>query len=106
MSNNDAEAVSFKVYVDDNGHFMDEDSRWEAGPYSSYEEALAKCHRIVKINVEEFMEPGATAEEAYSKYLMFGDDPWIDVTPEGLTRFSARDFAKQLFLSLEAAAPA
>ncbi len=104
MNNEDSsEAPGFTVYVDDNFHFMDENSRWEKGPYSTYEEALKYCEYLVGINMEEMAEGGKkTGAEALGAYAMYGDDPWISPTPEGVPKFSARKYAKTLADAMDA----
>ena len=48
-------------------------------------------------------KPGMTADELYSSYVTFGDDPWIPETPTDTDRFSAWDYARKR--SLEICAP-
>jgi hypothetical protein len=93
----------YRVNVDDNFHYMNEDERWVLGEYPTYAEALAAARKMV----EDFFvdaEPGTTPAEAYEAYTMGGDDPWIEayggaIAPE--TRFSAwayaRDYSERLF---------
>jgi hypothetical protein len=83
----------FRVLVDDNFHFMDEDERYQAGEYDDYASALAKCRAIVDESLQEQLQPSMTADELLSAYGSFGEDPWISETPVGLTRFSAWDYA-------------
>jgi len=87
----------YKVEVDDNFHFMDEDERWCLGEFATYEEALAAAKRMV----EEFFGDdivGETAEELFEGYTMMGDDPFI-VPFAGASvpksHFSAWDYAKE-----------
>jgi hypothetical protein len=37
----------YKVMVDDNFHYMEEDERWEYGTFATAEEALDACRRLV-----------------------------------------------------------
>jgi hypothetical protein len=37
----------YRVMVDDNFHYMDEDERFEHGSFPTAEEAIAACKRIV-----------------------------------------------------------
>ncbi len=76
----------YKVFVDDNFHYMDEEERYCAGEFDSYEEALAAAKSIVERSVAH--------EGSFEKYLMFGEDPFIVPSPE--ERFSARDYAREL----------
>src|SRR5579862_8944815 len=65
----------FRVLVDDNFHFMDEDERTHLGDFSTYDEAVAVAQRVV----ESFFEGkgGKSARELYDDYTSFGDDPFI-----------------------------
>lgn len=82
----------YTVYVDDNYHYMQEDERYTAGVYDSYEEALAKCKQIVDGYLQGVYTPGMTADDLYSSYTDYGDDPFIVPDPN---QFSAWDYAKQ-----------
>jgi hypothetical protein len=93
----------YKVPVDDNFHYMDEDERWTAGTYETLEKALAECCRLVEVSLVDLFEPGISAEELYQYYTMFGFDPFI-VPIEGdipvavddvRAKFSAWKYAKE-----------
>jgi hypothetical protein len=88
----------YRVNVDDNFHYMNEDERWVLGEYATYEEALAAAKKMVEGFFED-SEPGMNPAEAYEAYTMGGDDPWIEAfggsTPPE-TRFSAWGYAKEL----------
>ena len=103
-----AVARPWTVYIDDNFHYMDEDSRLTHGRYATFEEAVAVCMKITRTSVAEH----AGTEGGYS---MFGDDPWVAPRPsaeevaallarhpdwpaEAFERgfFSARDYASIL----------
>ena len=43
----------YKVMVDDNFHYMDEDERWEYGTFPTVEEALAACRKVVDASLAE-----------------------------------------------------
>jgi len=96
-------ARGYRVYVDDNFHFMDEDERWCLGEFSSYEDALVAARKIV----EDFFsdaKPGQTAEELYDGYTGFGDDPFIVAfggADQPASLFSAWGYAKHLAGELE-----
>lgn len=87
---------SFTVHVDSNAHFMDEDERYTLGEYPTYEEALAAAKRLLNRDLDEHLQKGGAAQSWFDSYPMYGDDPWISPTPEGVTPFSARDFVKAL----------
>jgi hypothetical protein len=87
----------YKVLVDDNYDYADQDRRYQHGVFPTAAEAIAACKRIVDSNLEGFMQPGMTASELYDAYTGFGDDPFIvcvnaDDEP---VRFSAWDYAEE-----------
>ena len=86
--------TTFTILVDDNFHPQNESERYELGPYDSFSEAADVCKGIVDRFLAETRTEDMTAEALYSKYLSFGEDPWIHPTPEGQPDFSAWDYAK------------
>jgi hypothetical protein len=86
----------FSVFVDDNFHYQDEDERYLKGVYPTYEEAVEVCKTMVREDLEHHYEAGMSAVKLYSAYTGFGIDPWIRPIPEGITSFSAWDYAKAL----------
>lgn len=87
----------YKVLVDDNYDYADEERRYQYGVFPTAEEAIAACKGIVDSNLNHFMKPGMTASELYDAYTGFGDDPFIVGVNAGdeLVRFSAWDYAKE-----------
>jgi hypothetical protein len=87
----------YKVLVDDNFDYMDEDRRYEHGVYPTVEEAISACKRIVDSNLAGFLKPGMTASELYDAYRGFGDDPFIVCLKpdEEPVRFSAWEYAEE-----------
>jgi hypothetical protein len=87
----------YKVLVDDNFDYMDQDKRYERGVFLTAEEAISACKRIVDSNLNDFMQPGMTASELYDAYTGFGDDPFIVCINAGdePVRFSAWVYAKE-----------
>ena len=81
----------YKVYVDDNYHYMDESERYAVGSYDSLKEALEKCKEITIKNLVNLFEKGITPEKLHAQWLMFGEDPFI-VGGDGAVPFSARKF--------------
>lgn len=67
----------FIVYVDDNYHYMDEDSRHTAGEFDTWEKAVTLAKKIVDETVIVAINDGLAPEESYDYYVMFGEDPWI-----------------------------
>ena len=87
----------YKVLVDDNYHYMDPDERWEKGVYTTLEEAVAVCRRMVDQFLEENYQPGMSAEALCSAYTGFGDDPFILVLDgeDPRAKFSAWNYAQE-----------
>ena len=57
-------------------------------------------------SLEEFAEGKQDGGEVLGSYAMFGEDPWILPTPDGVERFSARRFAASVADGLGGGAPA
>jgi len=87
----------FTVWVDDNFHYMDESERYKQGEYDILEEARAACKKVVETSVE--YKPGATADDLYGEYIMFGEEPFI-VGDVEFDAFNARKYAKEYFQKL------
>lgn len=87
----------FTVWVDDNFHYMDESERYKQGEYDILDEAIAVCKKVVETSVE--YKPGATADDLYGEYIMFGEEPFI-VGEVEFDAFNARKYAKEYFQKL------
>jgi hypothetical protein len=85
--------MTYKVLIDDNFHYMEEDARIAHGEFETLEGAIEACRSIVDRCLEDAYTPGMSAEELYKAYVAFGEDPWISGC-EGRP-FSAWDYAKQ-----------
>ncbi|QKC82617.1 hypothetical protein EB232_14240 [Mesorhizobium sp. NZP2077] len=87
----------YQVFVDDNFHYRDESHRYLDGQFATYDEAVAHCRAIVDGDLENAFKPGATAEERFATYSLFGLDPFIKTPPERRVDppFSAWDYAKE-----------
>lgn len=95
--------MSFIVYVDDNYHYMDPDSRYIAGEFETWEEAVTLAKKIVDESIAAAIEGGATPAEALDNYKHFGEDPWISGSgeiPEGAPSFSAWSYAEERAVEL------
>jgi hypothetical protein len=95
----------YKVLVDDNFHYMEEDARRELGTFPTLDAAVAACRKLVDEALLDEYEPAITAAELYRKYLSFGDDPFI-VAPANTTTdvlFSAHRYAQGRAEALSAA---
>jgi hypothetical protein len=90
--------ADFELFVDDNYHYMDEQSRYRAGSFASYSEALAAAKAIVDEFLERYHHPGMTSEGLFRSYVGFGEDPFI--VPAGETHFSAWDYARARCMEL------
>ena len=84
----------YVVYVDDNFHHMDESERYKLGEYSSCEEAIEACKKIVDEFFSHTFDENITYEELYNGYTMYGEDPFI-VSGDRDCSFSAWDYAKK-----------
>ncbi|MGP0058372.1 MAG: hypothetical protein ACLPID_03680 [Beijerinckiaceae bacterium] len=86
----------YRVMVDDNFGYMDEDKRWELGSFATAEKALTACRGLVEKNLADYFKSGMAAAELYEIYVQFGDDPFIVGTPgEPKVTFSAWNYAKR-----------
>jgi hypothetical protein len=96
----------YKVMIDDNFHYMETDERWEYGTYSTAEEALAACQRLVDESLLEEYREGATAEQLFVRYTSFGDEPFVVAAEDApKVEFSARAYAEQRARELTAPGP-
>jgi len=86
--------AGYKVLIDDNYHYMNEDYRDNGGVFDTAEEAITACKRIVDKCLQQ---PGMTATALYDQYKGFGDDPFImPVDPDDApVSFSAWEYAKE-----------
>jgi hypothetical protein len=81
----------YKIYVDDNYHYMDKSERYSVGSYASLEEAVNKCKEITIKSLKNFYEKGITPEALSAQWSMFGEDPYV-FGGDGAVPFSARKF--------------
>ena len=86
----------YHVIVSDNYHYQDPDEQYAITGFASEAEALAECREIVERCLVDFAEPGKSADEVYSAYTMFGDDPSI-VGAKGSSpvKFSGWNYARE-----------
>lgn len=88
-------AKRYTVYVDDNFHYMDESERYKLGEFDDCQSAVTACKRIV----DEFLNTcgsAASAEEMFTQYTTFGEDPWIMASSDKPDcKFSAWGYAKE-----------
>ncbi len=87
---------TYKVLVDDNYHYQDEDERYALGDFDTWDAALAAAKKVVDDYLKEHHGPGNVAAQLYDGYTMFGEDPFIvGDPPSGEAPFSAWDYAKK-----------
>jgi hypothetical protein len=88
----------FKVMVDDNFHYMDEDERSEHGTFATLDAAVDACRALVDHSLRAGWKPGMSADDLYRQYVAFGDDPFVVAPPggePGKTLFSAHAYARE-----------
>jgi hypothetical protein len=88
----------YKVMVDDNFHYMEEDERDESGTFSTIEEAIAACKQIADDSLRHLAQgKNYTADGLYDCYVSFGSDPFIVAldSRDGRPSFSAWNYAKR-----------
>jgi hypothetical protein len=94
---NQANALSipmpYKVFIDDNFHYAEAETRIPHGEFETLSAAIAACQKIVDEFLASAYEPGMTAKDLNATYVMFGDDPWI--FGAGSVPFSGRDYARE-----------
>ena len=81
----------YKIFVDDNYHYMDESERYTVGSCDSLEEAVNKCKEITIKSLKDLYEKGITPEKLKAQWVMFGEDPYV-FGGDGAVPFSARKF--------------
>jgi hypothetical protein len=88
--------MTYKVFIDDNFHYMDESERYELGEFPTLDAAIAASRKIVDEYLLSAYKPGMTAHALYRSYTSFGEDPFIVAVSSNETGvlFSAWDYAK------------
>jgi hypothetical protein len=94
QSTESSQTEPYLVLVDDNFHYMDPDERWTLGRYATLAEAITACKQLVEECLGEYFQPGMSADELYSQYTSFGDDPFILGSSQRVP-FSAWDYTKK-----------
>jgi hypothetical protein len=87
----------YKVFVDDNFHYMDESERYELGEFPTLDAAIEASKKIVDEYLLAAYQPGMTAQALFGSYTSFGADPYIVAMPSKETEvlFPAWDYAKR-----------
>ena len=86
--------MPYRVFVDDNFHFMDESERYALGEFATLDQAVAACQRLVDAFLGAAYTPGMSAAELTAQYATFGEDPFI-VSGDGRVPFSAHAYANE-----------
>lgn len=99
--------MTYKVFVDDNFHSMDESERYALGEYATLEAAIEAARKIVDEYLLSAYLPGMTFDALLTSYVFFGEDPFIvaQASEGGGVLFSARDYARRRCEEICAAAP-
>ncbi len=88
------QSKKYRVFVDDNFHFMDESERYKFGEFDTCEEAVAVSMKIVDEFLEKGYKKGMSFKELYEGYIGFGEDPFI-ISDDKTCFFSAWTYAKK-----------
>jgi len=86
--------MTYTVFVDDNAHYMDEESRYKLGDFETLEAATAAAKKLLDDWIRENRKVGKSGSQLFSEYCSFGDDPYIVGPDQGRTPFSARDYVQ------------
>jgi hypothetical protein len=88
--------MTYKVFVDDNFHYMGESERYELGDFPTLEAAIEAARKIVDEYLVSALQSGVTPQALLANYLCFGEDPYIValVPAESGVLFSGRDYAR------------
>jgi hypothetical protein len=87
--------MTYRVMVDDNFHYMDEDERYELGAFANLDAALAAAQAVVDNYLAAAYSPGMTPRDLFENYTTFGEDPFILAPDHNGVSFSAWEYAKQ-----------
>lgn len=90
--------MKYRVFIDDNFHYSDEDERDEAGVFDSYEAAFSHARDLVDQSLRWLrQEVTDTSDplELYDRYQDFGDDPFIRHEPPDRHFSTAWEYAKE-----------
>lgn len=96
--------MEFKVLVDDNFHYMDEEERYFLAEFDTAQQAVDACKEIVDKFLFSRYKPGMTPEELYDVYTQMGEDPFVKHSGDEVL-FSAWNYAKEKCESICASQP-
>jgi hypothetical protein len=88
---------SYSVFVDDNYNLPPDDERYKLGDFTTLDEAVAACKRMVDEFLKSHVSLDKSAAERYEDYTHFGPDPFIvtDDPDAAHPAFSAWNYAKE-----------
>lgn len=87
--------MPYIVMVDDNFHHMDESARYRYGEFADGGMAIEQCRQIVDHYLASACLPGMSADELWSSYKTYGEDPFIVSVDAPELNFSAWDYARE-----------
>lgn len=67
----------YKVIIDENFHFMDENERYRSGGYQTFEDAVNKCKQILDEFLTDAKSVNDTPESLYMTWRMYGENPFV-----------------------------
>ena len=73
--------MTYKVFVDDNFHFMDESKRHEFDEFPTLDAAIGASKQIVDGYLVSACESGMTADALFESYASFGQDAFVRAAP-------------------------
>jgi len=89
--------MTYKVFIDDNFHYMDESERYQLGEFPNLEAAVEAAKKIVEEYLLSAYRQGITAIELAASYASYGEDPFIiDTSGKDVgVLFSGREYASR-----------
>ncbi len=90
---------NYKVISYDNFHMYHEEDDFpsDRGVFSTWDEAVSECKKIVDEQLYGWCkyQPGISADELFSMYAGFGEDPVIRAAEKTNKSFSGWDYARE-----------
>ena len=85
---------TYKVLVNDNTHYMDEDQQRVVGEFANCQDAVVVCQQVVDRFLRKHYRTGMPAEQLLRSYKGWGEDAWI-LTTDKDCKFSAWTYAER-----------
>jgi hypothetical protein len=87
----------YRVWVDENSHYQDPESRWTLGTFDTADAALAACRKMVDDDLMNLHRPGMAADALLAGYRALGDDPFVvPISGAAAVEFSAWTYAEEM----------